>query len=156
MGLWLPANIHLQLDYWVWKGDSGSGLNYRIFQSVRPGILPQPPRCRVTIFWSRVQNQNISTAQGLDRVSFQYDEMLSSWKSQEYVTGTGVRTFLPPQRGWKRKTWIFLFEGTARLRDILGQDFRLMVIGDGTERRHLEELARMLGISRQGVFAGEG
>ena len=55
----------------------------------------------------------------------------------------------------KEKNLDFLFRGTARLRDILGQDFRLMVIGDGTERRHLEELARMLGISRQIVFTGK-
>lgn len=91
---------------------------------------------------------------GLDRVSFQYDEMLSSEIRNMYGNGCPY-LFATTARLEKEKNLDFLFRGTARLRDILGQDFRLMVIGDGTERRHLEELARMLGISRQIVFTGK-
>lgn len=77
---------------------------------------------------------------GLDRVSFQYDEMLSSEIRNMYGNGCPY-LFATTARLEKEKNLDFLFQGTARLRDILGQDFRLMVIGDGTERRHLEELA---------------
>ncbi|MFR3752503.1 MAG: glycosyltransferase [Enterocloster sp.] len=88
---------------------------------------------------------------GLDRVSFQYDEMLSAEIRNMYRERVSV-PFCHHAPGEGKEPGFSFFRVLHVLGSILGQDFRLMVIGDGTERRHLEELAGMLGISRQIVF----
>lgn len=91
---------------------------------------------------------------GLDPVSFQSDEVYSAKIRDLYGNGCQY-LFATTARLEKEKNLDFLLRGTARLRDILGERFRLLVMGDGTERTRLEELAASLGISRQIVFTGK-
>lgn len=91
---------------------------------------------------------------GLDPVSFQSDQTHSAGIRSLYGNGCPY-LFATTARLEKEKNLDFLLCGTARLKGILGENFRLMVIGDGTERNRLEALAESLGISRQIVFTGK-
>lgn len=48
----------------------------------------------------------------------------------------------------------FLLHGIAEMKKILGPDFRLLYIGEGSERKNLEKLAKELGITEEVVFVG--
>lgn len=54
----------------------------------------------------------------------------------------------------KEKNLDFLLRGAARLKELAGDTFRIMIIGDGTRREALENLAEELGIRQQIVFTG--
>lgn len=48
----------------------------------------------------------------------------------------------------------FLLRGAARLKEMAGSCFRILVIGDGTKKNELKSLAKELGIEEQIVFTG--
>ena len=54
----------------------------------------------------------------------------------------------------KEKNMDFLIRGVAELKARAGDCFRVMVLGDGTERSSLEELAEKLGVGRNLIFLG--
>jgi len=91
---------------------------------------------------------------GLDHDSFQSDEVHSAGIRDLYGNGCPY-LFATTARLEKEKNLDFLLHGAVHLKGILGEGFRLLVIGDGTERKRLEELAESLGISRQIVFTGK-
>lgn len=55
----------------------------------------------------------------------------------------------------KEKNLDFLLEGAAALKRRIGDCFRIMVIGEGSERGHLQELAGRLGIGDNIIFTGK-
>lgn len=54
----------------------------------------------------------------------------------------------------KEKNLDFLLRGAARLKELKGDCFRILIIGDGTRKEALKNLAGELGIGSQIVFAG--
>ena len=54
----------------------------------------------------------------------------------------------------KEKNLDFLLRGAARLKELVGDCFRILIIGDGTRKETLKNLAEELGIGRQIVFIG--
>ena len=55
----------------------------------------------------------------------------------------------------KEKNMDFLLRGLARLKERIGDSFRLMVIGDGSQRKQLEALAAQLGVEGNVAFVGK-
>ena len=71
----------------------------------------------------------------------------------------GTKTALPNPnmalyRALKEKNIPFLLEGVRRLKEEDMDPFRLLVIGEGTQREHLEELSRELGLEDTVIFTG--
>lgn len=62
--------------------------------------------------------------------------------------------FVTTARLEKEKNLDFLLRGAACLRNMVGDSFRILVIGEGTRKESLKNMAEELGIGRQIVFTG--
>ena len=91
---------------------------------------------------------------GLDDSSFFGDSEAAAAIRAQYK-GDKAYLFNTVSRLEKEKNLDFLLEGVARLKSIMGVCFRVMVIGDGNERSHLQELAGRLGILDNLAFTGK-
>lgn len=90
---------------------------------------------------------------GLDEIAFQADDLYSDSIRAKYGR-EGEFIFVTTARLEKEKNLEFLLKGAARLRAMAGDRFRVLIIGDGTERKRLESLSADLGLDRQVVFVG--
>lgn len=76
----------------------------------------------------------------------------ASEKIRAKYNGNRPFLFCSVSRLSKEKNITFLFRGIRILKDKAGDCFRILLIGDGPERAHLEGLAGQLGISNNIVF----
>ncbi len=119
------------------------GLVFAPTNTIKEHLLEQGTKTRISVLPT-----------GLDQAAFESDKIHSAGIRALYSDGCPY-LFATTARLEKEKNLEFLLRGAACLKGILGEGFRLMVIGDGTERARLDELAGLLGISRQIVFTGK-
>lgn len=91
---------------------------------------------------------------GLEDSSFLEDPEVSKAIRARYK-GDKKYLFSTVARLEKEKNLDFLMEGAAALKQRIGDCFRIMVIGEGSERGHLRELAGRLGIGDNIIFTGK-
>lgn len=90
---------------------------------------------------------------GLLEEDFTYDVDKSKGIRDRCVDGRKY-LFCTVSRLEKEKNISFLFKGLTRLKENIGDCFRILVIGDGSERASLELEARTLGLGDNVVFTG--
>ncbi|MCI8327528.1 MAG: glycosyltransferase family 4 protein, partial [Lachnospiraceae bacterium] len=90
---------------------------------------------------------------GLAEEFFIPDERRSRELREQYLKGKR-HLFCTISRLEEEKNPEFLLYGIAEVKKILGPDFCLMYIGEGSQREHLERLAEKLGIAEEIVFVG--
>ena len=91
---------------------------------------------------------------GLEDSSFQEDSGSAEAIRRQYK-GDKKYLFSTIARLEKEKNLDFLLEGAAALKRRMGDCFRIMVIGEGSERGHLQGLAGRLGIGENIIFTGK-
>lgn len=91
---------------------------------------------------------------GLPEDSFHPDKQRATKLRQELI-GDKKYLFCTVARLAKEKNLDFLFRCMMLHKDISGDDFRLVLIGDGPERKELEKRAVSLDIRNEIVFVGE-
>lgn len=91
---------------------------------------------------------------GLPEDSFHPDKQRADELRQELI-GDKKYLFCTVARLAKEKNLDFLFRCMMLHKDISGDDFRLVLIGDGPERKELEKRAVSLDIRNEIVFVGE-
>lgn len=91
---------------------------------------------------------------GLDSFSYEEDQEKSAEIRKSCIKD---KKFLlcSVSRLEKEKNMEFLIKGTARLKEKMGDCFRLLLIGDGNERKALEELCKRLGLEDTVIFVGK-
>lgn len=92
---------------------------------------------------------------GLDDASFEMNQERSGQIRAQYLRDGYKWLFATTARLEKEKNLEFLLRGAARLKERAGACFRIMIIGDGTEKKNLERLAKQLEIEEQVVFTGK-
>lgn len=90
---------------------------------------------------------------GLLEKDFYYDADKSKGIRDRCIRGRKY-LFCTVSRLEKEKNIVFLFGGLAKLKESMGDCFRLLLIGDGSERGNLELEASNLGIGDNVVFTG--
>lgn len=90
---------------------------------------------------------------GLAEEFFICDEKKSKELRKKYLGGK-KHLLCTISRLEEEKNPRFLLYGIAEMKKILGPDFRLLYIGEGSEKKNLEMLAKELGISEEVVFIG--
>lgn len=63
--------------------------------------------------------------------------------------------FITVSRMAKEKNVPFLLQSVRRFKETYGKDFRFLLVGDGPDRKELEEMARKLGLSGEVFFTGK-
>ncbi|MBT9778325.1 glycosyltransferase [Clostridium sp. MCC353] len=92
---------------------------------------------------------------GLDDSAFERNTERSGQIRAQYLRHGDTWLFATTARLEKEKNLEFLLRGIARLKERAETCFRIMIIGDGTERQNLERLSKQLGIEDQVVFTGK-
>ena len=90
---------------------------------------------------------------GLEESFFETDERRAEEIRKEYLQDRKY-LFCTVSRLEREKNIPFLLEGVRRLKEEGMDPFRLLVIGEGTQREHLEELSRELGLEDTVIFTG--
>jgi len=90
---------------------------------------------------------------GIGEEAFKRDPEREREIRSRYLNGESW-LFATTARLEKEKNLDFLLRGAARLKELVGDCFRILIIGDGTRKETLKNLAEELGIGRQIVFAG--
>lgn len=90
---------------------------------------------------------------GLLEEDFIYDSHKAKEIRDRCISGKKY-LFCTVSRLEKEKNISFLLRGLAKLKENVGDCFRLLVIGDGSEKAQLEVEANMLGISDNIIFTG--
>lgn len=90
---------------------------------------------------------------GLEESFFETDERRAEEIRKEYLQDRKY-LFCTVSRLEREKNIPFLLEGVRRLKEEDMDPFRLLVIGEGTQREHLEELSRELGLEDTVIFTG--
>lgn len=86
-----------------------------------------------------------------------FPELPEAARIKEQYQGKADYLFCTVARLAKEKNLDFLLESLQKLKEGLalsGKSFRHLMIGDGPERKHLEETCRKLGIEQEVVFLG--
>lgn len=91
---------------------------------------------------------------GLPEDSF-YPDQKSAAKLRQELIGDKKHLFCSVARLAKEKNLSFLLQCMKLYKDTCGDDFRLVLIGDGPERNELEKRTLSLGIENETVFAGK-
>lgn len=105
------------------------------------------------IFANRTQTPVSVFPTGLSEEFFIGDEKKSEELRKKYL-GEKRHLLCTISRLEEEKNPRFLLHGIAEIKKILGPDFRLLYIGEGSERQNLELLAKELGIAEEVVFVG--
>ena len=92
---------------------------------------------------------------GLDESGFEINPERSGKIREQYLKGGSAWLFATTARLEKEKNLEFLLKGAAQLKKRSGGGFRIMIIGDGTERKNLERMAKELNIEEQIIFTGK-
>ncbi len=90
---------------------------------------------------------------GIGEEAFKRDPESEKEIRSRYLNGEPW-LFATTARLEKEKNLEFLLRGAARLKELVGDCFRILIIGDGTRKETLKNLAEELGIGPQIVFAG--
>lgn len=93
---------------------------------------------------------------GIPRDSFLADDTAVRELRQKYL-GTADFLFCTVSRLAKEKNLLFQLEGLGRLKkmlSIVGKDFRHLIIGDGPQRKELEEKIRALNLQENVILVG--
>ncbi|RHR25073.1 glycosyltransferase family 4 protein [Clostridium sp. AF19-22AC] len=90
---------------------------------------------------------------GLEDSFYIKDEEKSAELREKYLQGR-KHLFCSVSRLEAEKNPKFLLRGIARLKERMDESFRLLLIGEGSMRDELEEMAAELGISEEVVFVG--
>lgn len=90
---------------------------------------------------------------GLPRDSFLPDEEKAAQIRRTYLQGR-KHLFVSVSRLAKEKNVEFLIRSVKLIKERRGSDFKLLLVGDGPERKHLQRLAEELDIQEEIVFVG--
>lgn len=91
---------------------------------------------------------------GLEDGSFAEDKEAAKEIRKRYI-GNKTYLFSTISRLAREKNLDFLLEGAARMKALMGDCFRIMIIGEGGELEHLREQAVRLGIEDNLTFVGK-
>lgn len=72
---------------------------------------------------------------------------------EQYIQGRNY-LFCTVSRMAEEKNLLFLLRGLSALKEQIGDSFRCLMIGDGPQKKELEEYARRYGVKEQTVFLG--
>ncbi len=90
---------------------------------------------------------------GLDESSYRNNPLRSQKIRQEYAKGKRY-LFSTVSRLEKEKNYGFLLRGIAELKRQIGNDFHVMIIGEGSRKSELKVRAAILGIQDMVTFVG--
>jgi glycosyltransferase involved in cell wall biosynthesis len=90
---------------------------------------------------------------GILEEEFEFDKERAAQIRKEFG-GDATHVFCTVSRLEKEKNIEFLLDGLKSLRDRWGDDFRLLIIGEGSRKQLLEERARGLGLEQNIIFCG--
>ena len=90
---------------------------------------------------------------GLPMDSFLPDEEKAAQIRRMYLRGR-KHLFVSVSRLAKEKNVEFLIRSVKLIKERRGSDFKLLLVGDGPERKHLQRLAEELGVQEEIVFVG--
>ena len=90
---------------------------------------------------------------GLPMDSFLPDEEKAAQIRRMYLRGR-KHLFVSVSRLAKEKNVEFLIRSVKLIKERRGSDFKLLLVGDGPERKHLERLAEELNVQEEIVFVG--
>ena len=116
-------------------------------------VLAPSMGMRDLICANRTQTPVLVFPTGLAEEFFIQDEKRSEALRKKYL-GDKKYLLCTISRLEEEKNPRFLFYGIAEMKKILGPEFRLLYIGEGSERQNLEMLAKELGITEEVVFVG--
>ena len=90
---------------------------------------------------------------GLDS-EFYEQVQIRARKIREHYAGNKKHLFVTVSRLEKEKNYDFLLNGIARLKELLGVDFQVLIIGDGSQGNELKKKASALDIEDVITFIG--
>ena len=90
---------------------------------------------------------------GLPMDSFLPDEEKAAQIRKMYLRGR-KHLFVSVSRLAKEKNVEFLIRSVKLIKERRGSDFKLLLVGDGPERKHLQRLAEELGVQEEITFVG--
>ena len=90
---------------------------------------------------------------GLPMDSFSPDTEKAAQIRRMYLRGR-KHLFVSVSRLAKEKNVEFLIRSVKLIKERRGSDFKLLLVGDGPERKHLQRLAEELGVQEEIVFVG--
>lgn len=90
---------------------------------------------------------------GLPMDSFLPDEESAAQIRRMYLRGR-KHLFVSVSRLAKEKNVEFLIRSMKLIKERRGSDFKLLLVGDGPEKKHLQRLAEELGVQEEIVFVG--
>lgn len=90
---------------------------------------------------------------GLPMDSFLPDEEKAAQIRRMYLRGR-KHLFVSVSRLAKEKNVEFLIRSVKLIKERRGSDFKLLLVGDGPERKHLQRLAEELGVQEEITFVG--
>lgn len=116
-------------------------------------VLAPSGGMRRTIKEYGVGTYTVVAPTGLEEAFYNRDEERSRMIRDRY--GRGKKHLLVTvSRLEKEKNYGFLLRGVAELKSRMGDDFRLLIIGDGSEKAELKVRCSILGISDAVTFVG--
>lgn len=119
-------------------------------------FAPTPGICDHLLYEKTVETPVEVLPTGLPADSF-FPEMAQTERIKEKYRKGADYLFCTVARLAKEKNLDFLLESLQKLKEELafsGKSFRHLMIGDGPERKHLEEVCSRLGIEKEVVFLG--
>ena len=90
---------------------------------------------------------------GLEESFFLADDRRVGGFRQEYGTGK-KHLLIPVSRLEREKNYGFLLRGIADIRQRIGDDFHVLILGDGSQKSELKVRTSLLGIQDMVTFAG--
>lgn len=90
---------------------------------------------------------------GLEESFFRTDEQRAQEIRETYI-GKKKHLYVTVSRLEKEKNYEFILRGIAKIKEEAGDDFHVMILGDGSQKRELKTKAALLGISDLVTFAG--